>query len=109
MTTWCEKCATEQPALSMLAGEFLHAQWPDEYADADDAVRAFAVEHPELALRLGSEVDGLLAQGLSEELLADLLVGHLGLGYWPEGPYVPYETWLLRAVRTVSATLAESV
>jgi hypothetical protein len=106
MTTWCEKCALDYPALSLLAGEFLHAQWPDEYADVDDAVQAFAAGHPDLAPHLGDEVDELLAQGISEELLADLLVGHLGLGPWPEGPYVTYETWLRTVVSTVSRALA---
>ncbi len=97
MSTWCEKCALDFPALALLASDFLHENWPDEYADVDDAVEVFAVYHPELAERLGDEVEEVLAQRLSEEQLADLLVGHLGLGHWPEGAYVAYEVWLRRA------------
>ncbi len=100
MSTWCEKCALDFPALTLLASEFLHEDWPDEYADVDEAVEAFATYQPELAERLGDEVEGLLAQRLSEDQLADLLVGHLGLGQWPEGPYVPYEVWLRHAAET---------
>jgi len=100
VSTWCEKCALDFPALTLLAGEFLHAEWPDEYEDADEAVELFATCHPELALRLRDEVDELLAQRLGEDQLTDLLVGHLGLAQWPEGRYVPYELWLQRAVDT---------
>jgi hypothetical protein len=106
MSTWCEKCALEFPALTLLAGEFLHEDWPDEYEDVDEAVEAFAACQPELAVRLGDEVEELLARRLSEDQLADLLVVHLGLGQWPEGPYVPYEVWLRRAADTAAQVAA---
>ena len=105
MSTWCEKCALEYPALTLLASEFLHADWPDEYEDVDDAVNAFAAERPALAARFGGEVEELLGHMLSDEQLADLLVGHLGLAYWPEGPYVSYGRWL----RSVAEDVAQMV
>jgi hypothetical protein len=108
MSTWCEKCALDFPALTLLAGEFLHENWPDEYGDVDEAVEVFAACHPELAERLGEEVEELLAQRLSEDQLADLLVGHLGLGHWPEGPYVAYEVWLRRAADTAVQVVGRS-
>ena len=107
MSTWCEKCALDYPALSELAGEYLHPDWPDDYLDVDDAVQAFAADHPALATRLGDEVEELLALVLSEEQLADLLVGHLGMASWPEGPYVGYASWLRATAARAGRALRE--
>jgi hypothetical protein len=65
--------------------------------DVDEAGEVFAEYHPEPAERLGDEVEELLIQRLSEDQLADLLVEHLGLGQWPEGPNAAYEVWLRQA------------
>ena len=93
MSTWCERCALQYPALALLASEFLHADWPDEYADVEDAVDAFATYRPALAARLPDEVDELLAQMLSEDQLEDLLVDHLCVAYRPVRP-ITYTRWL---------------
>jgi CdiI immunity protein len=93
VSTWCERCALQFPALALLASEFLHADWPDEYEDVGDAVHAFATERPGLAARLPHEVDNLLAEMLSDEQLEDMLVEHLGLAYRPKGR-VTYARWL---------------
>jgi hypothetical protein len=93
VSTWCERCALQFPALALLASEFLHADWPDEYADVDDAVRAFATERPRLADRLAVEVPELLGLMLSDEQLEDMVVGHLGIAYRPPAA-VSYERWL---------------
>jgi hypothetical protein len=93
VSTWCERCALQFPALALLAGEFLHADWPDEYQDVDQAVHAFATERPGLAARLPHEVDQLLAEMLSDEQLKDMLVDHLGLAYWPDRR-TTYARWL---------------
>jgi hypothetical protein len=44
VSTWCERRPLRFPALALLASEFLHVDWPDEYEDVDDAVHAFATE-----------------------------------------------------------------
>jgi hypothetical protein len=64
------------------------------------------VERPALAARLGDEVEELLAHMLSEEQLSDLLVGHLGLAYWPAGPYVSYGRWLRAVAQDVTDAVA---
>ena len=93
MSTWCERCALQFPALALLASEFLYADWPDEYENVDDAVHAFATHRPTLAARLPGEVDNLLAERLGEEQLEDMLVDHLGLAYRPDGR-ITYARWL---------------
>ena len=93
MSTWCERCALQFPALALLASEFLHADWPDDFEDVDGAVQAFATFRPALAARLPREVDNLLAEMLSDEQLEDMLVEHLGLAYRP-GRGVTYVRWL---------------
>jgi CdiI immunity protein len=100
VSTWCERCALQFPALALLAGEFLHADWPDEYNDADAAVHAFATERPRLADRLPVEVSELLALMLSDEQLEDMLVGHLGIAYRPPAA-VSYGRWLQDVAGTV--------
>ena len=100
MSTWCERCALQFPALALLASEFLHADWPDEYEDVNDAVRAFATERPGLADRLPIEVAELLALMLSDEQLEDMLVCHLGVAYRPPA-LVGYGTWLQDAAQRV--------
>ena len=93
MSTWCERCALQYPALALLASEFLHADWPEDFADADAAVGAFATYRSALAARLPGEVQELLALMLNEEQLEDLLVDHLCIAYRPEAP-VTYAGWL---------------
>jgi hypothetical protein len=73
VSTWCERCALQFPALALLASEFLHADCPDEYEDVDDAVHAFATERPGLADRRPIEVAELLALMLSDEQLEDMV------------------------------------
>ncbi len=107
MSTWCERCALQYPALALLASEFLHADWPEEYADVDDAVHAFATYRPVLAARLPSEVAELVAQMLSEDQLEDLLVDHLRLAYRPVRA-VTYARWLQQTSRTIEGLLARS-
>ncbi len=105
VATWCERCALQFPALALLASEFLHADWPDEYEDVDDAVHAFVTARPALAARLPAEVDNLLAEMLSDEQLDDMLVGHLGLAHRPDRG-VTYERWLRDVAQTVQGLLA---
>ena len=105
MATWCERCALQFPALALLASEFFHADWPDEYEDVDDAVHAFATARPALAARLPSEVDNLLAEMLSDEQLEDMLVGHLGLAHRPERG-VTYDRWLRDVAQWVQGLVA---
>ena len=93
MATWCERCGLQFPALALLASDFLHADWPEEYTDVVDAVHAFATYRPALAMRLPGEVANLVAEMLSEEQLADMLVVHLGLAYRPDHG-VTYARWL---------------
>ena len=107
MPTWCERCALHFPALALLASEFLHADWPDEYEDVDDAVHAFATARPALAARLPAEVDNLLAEMLSDEQLEDMLVGHLGLAHRPD-PGVTYDRWLRDVAQRVRGLMARS-
>jgi contact-dependent growth inhibition (CDI) system CdiI-like immunity protein len=107
VATWCERCALQFPALALLASEFLHADWPDEYEDVDDAVHAFATGRPALAARLAAEVDNLLAEMLSDEQLEDMLVGHLGLAYRPDRG-VTYERWLREVAQRVRGLMARS-
>ena len=105
MATWCERCALQFPALALLASEFLHADWPDEYEDVNDAVHAFATERPALAARLPAEVDNLLAEMLSAEQLDDMLVGHLGLAHRPDRG-VTYDRWLQGVAGRVQGLMA---
>jgi CdiI immunity protein len=105
VSTWCERCALQFPALALLASEFLHADWPDEYEGVDDAVHAFAAERPALAARLPREVDNLLAEMLSEEQLGDMLVGHLGLAHRPDRG-VSYDRWLRDVAERVHGLVA---
>ncbi len=93
VSTWCERCALQYPALALLAGEFLHADWPEDFPGVDAAVDAFATYRPVLAARLPGEVQELLALMLSEEQLEDLLVDHLCIAYRPDPP-VTYAGWL---------------
>ena len=102
MSTWCESCALQYPALALLASEFLHADWPEDYAGVDEAVRAFADDRPGLAARLPDEVEELLALMLSEEQLEDLLVDHLCIAYRPPPP-LTYARWLREAGERVEA------
>jgi hypothetical protein len=104
VSTWCERCALQFPALALLASEFLHADWPDEYEDADDAVHAFATARPRLADRLPVEVADVLALMLSDEQLEDMLVDHLGIAYRPRAA-VGYARWLRDVARTVDNLL----
>ena len=83
MSTWCERCALQFPAMALLGSEFLHADWPDEFANVDDALHAFATSRPRLADRFPMEVAEMLALMLSDEQLEDMLVGHLGIAYRP--------------------------
>jgi hypothetical protein len=106
VSTWCERCALQFPALALLASEFLHADWPDEYEDVDAAVDAFATERPGLAARLPHEVDKLLAEMLSEEQLEDMLVDHLGLAFRPDRP-VTYARWLEDVALKVHGLMAQ--
>lgn len=105
MSTWCERCALQFPALALLASEFLHADWPDEYEDVDDAVHAFATCRPALAGRLPGEVSNLLAEMLSDEQLEDMLVEHLGLAYRPDRR-VTYARWLEEVALRVQGLMA---
>ena len=105
MSTWCERCALQFPALALLASEFLHADWPDEYEDVDDAVHAFATDRPALAARLPREVDNLLAEMLSDEQLEDMLVEHLGLAYRPDRR-MTYARWLEEVALRVHGVMA---
>ena len=107
MSTWCERCALQYPALALLASEFLHADWPEEYADVDDAVHAFATYRPALAARLPDEVGELLAQMLGEDQLEDLLLDHLCIAYRPVRP-VTYAQWLETVGRRVDGLFARS-
>ena len=107
MSTWCERCALQYPALALLAGGFLHADWPEEYADVDEAVLAFAAGRPALAVKLPREVDDVLAEMFSEEQLEDLLVDHLGLAYRPVRP-VTYARWLQEVSRRLQEMPARS-
>ena len=100
MSTWCERCALQFPALALLASEFLHADWPDEYEDLEDVLHAFATARPALAAKLPGEVDNLLAEMLSDEQLEDMLVGHLGIAYRPPAA-VSYGRWLQVVAETV--------
>ena len=93
------------PALALLASEFLHADWPDEYEDVDDAVHAFATARPALAARLPGEVDNLLAEMLSDEQLEDMLVGHLGLAHKPDRGGI-YDRWLRDVAQRVQGLVA---
>ena len=105
MSTWCERCALQYPALALLASEFLHADWPEEYADVDDAVHAFATHRPALAARLPDEVGELLAQMLGEDQLEDLLLDHLCIAYLPAPP-LDFAGWLESTSRRVDALVA---
>ena len=105
MSTWCERCALQFPALALLASEFLHADWPDECEDVDDAVHAFATERPGLATRLGHEVGNLPAARLSGEQLEDMLVDHLGLAYRP-ARNLTYARWLEGVALKVDGLMA---
>jgi hypothetical protein len=105
MSTWCERCALQYPALAALASEFLHADWPEEYADVNAALDAFVAERPGLAARLPEEVAELLALMLSEEQLEELLVDHLCVAFRPDPP-VDYASWLESMSRRVDALVA---
>jgi hypothetical protein len=102
VSTWCERCALQYPALALLASEFLHADWPDDYRGVDAAVEAFATCRPGLAARLPEEVAELLALLLNDDQLEELLVDHLCLAYRPEPPD-DYAGWLEEMSRQVDA------
>ena len=105
MSTWCERCALQYPALALLAGGFLHADWPEEYADVDAAVDAFVAGRPGLAARLPEEVAELLALMLSDDQLEELLVDHLCIAYLPAPP-LDFAGWLESTSRRVDALVA---
>lgn len=107
MSTCCERCALQYPALALLASEFLHADWPEDFVDVDAAVDAFATYRPVLAARLPGEVQELLALMLSEEQLEDLVVDHLRVAYRPDPP-VTYAGWLESVSRRVGVVVAGS-
>jgi hypothetical protein len=89
----------------LLASEFLHADWPDEYQGLEDVLHAFTTARPALAARLPGEVDNLLAEMLSDEQLDDMLVGHLGLALQPD-PGVTYDRWLRGLAQRVQGLVA---
>jgi hypothetical protein len=100
VSTWCDRCALQFPALALLGSEFLHADWPEEYDAVDDAVRAFATQRPRLADRLPIEVAELFALMLCDEQLEDMLIEHLGIAYRPPAGE-SYGSWLQDAARRV--------
>jgi len=62
------------PALYQLFGGYFHEDWAEEHATPDAAVRAFVAEAPrEAAAAARSELDRLLASGLSDAALTRLL------------------------------------
>jgi hypothetical protein len=91
--------------LALLASEFLHADWPEEYQGVDDAVHAFATERPALAARLPAEAETLLADMLSDDQLEDLLLDHLGLAYRPPRR-VGYGQWLRDVSQRIHGLMA---
>jgi hypothetical protein len=105
MRRCCDCCELENPALARLCGDYLHADWPDEYRQVREAVEAFVRAHPTLAARLPGEVERLLSQVPAESELLDLLVTHLGCAFWPYGQGMSYARWLQATADQVTRSL----
>ena len=102
----CEACDLDYPALAQLSGEYLHADWPDEFHDVHEAVAAFVQDRPGLAARLPVEVDLLLIRAPGERELVELVVSHLGCAYWPYSGKRTYRQWLLATADDVTRLLS---
>lgn len=87
------------PALRHFLGAYLHQDWSDEFATADEAVDAFVHDEPGRATTLGQEVSSLLASAPDEARLRKLVLDDLGSGYYPPGDGLTFQQWL-RSVRT---------
>lgn len=87
-------CARDYPALARLCSLYLHADWPEEYENDEEALASFVSLEPELAARLPAEVDLVLSRVRNEAGLVELLVMHLGCAYWPHARRITYRRWL---------------
>ena len=99
-------CELEYPALARLFALYLHADWPDEYANDWEAAAAFAALEPALAARLPAEVELVRSRVVLETDLVELLVTHLRCAFWPYAGGISYGQWLEDLAEYVSTRLA---
>lgn len=84
------------------AGIYLNEDWPLEYGDPWVALDAFLTESPELAAGLGSEIEMILAQPMSEPDLGKFVEAQ-GAAYLPTPNTGGYRAWLTEISRRTAA------
>ncbi len=71
---------TDTPTLEHLIGAYLNQDLWDDYAGVMDGVDDFVHHEPDLALTLAEEIRALLAEGLPESRLSQLMT-QWGVGF----------------------------
>jgi hypothetical protein len=71
-----DRSAAEHPNLHQLFGGYFHQDWALDHEGWQDVVDLFVAQaSAEVVARTAAELDGLLADGLSEDRLASVLAG----------------------------------
>jgi hypothetical protein len=98
---------TARPGLELFLGGYLHQDWFDDYhGDVWGAVEDFARSEPEDAPLIGTEIEALLASGMSEHQLRTLIVDELDGQYWLEDDDPEtYRAWLTEVAARVDQIL----
>lgn len=100
---------TQYPGLTQFLGCYLHQDWTYDYdGDVWAAVEDFARSEPEDAPLIGTEIQALLASGMSEHQLRTLIVDELDGQYWLEDDNPEtYRSWLTAVADRVDKILKE--
>lgn len=86
-------------ALGQLLGCYFHQDWPDEFDGDESALQAIIATESREQIQAGIiEIEMLLALGLSEDQLKEILVNKVGCYFDPESQGATYAQWL-RKVR----------
>jgi CdiI immunity protein len=103
-----EAFVTKYQALVQLFGGYLSEDWADEYADPWQAIDDFPRSQPSYALKLRSEIEGIIRQYPSEDALFPPLL-RLGLGYRIQfNGWTSHRDWLLAVADRVEEVLRKS-
>lgn len=75
-------------------GGYLHQDWPLDYDDAGEAIRAFKGDLTAAELEEAvAEVTRITEQHRSEDDLRRVLVDELRIDYWPPGDGLTFRSW----------------
>ena len=90
----------DDSALGQLIGSYLNEDVFAFYGSVLGAVDAFVVDDPELASRVPSEIDDLVAQAANDQQLEHILSTH-AIGFVPGE--ITYREWLAKIADRVRA------